>query len=93
MPYSNPIVRLYLSKKTILEKFYLAHLCQFIIFQYRIIVYQNVPIRRFHKHTKLAIMALQSVMPTLYSHINICSFYHYLDCKMLVNVKLDVNLG
>ena len=39
-----------------------------------------VIIRHFHKLKKLVIMAFQ------YS----CSFLHYLDVKMLVNMKLDV---
>ena len=46
-----------------------------------------VSIRVFYKHTMLPIMAL---LPTLYCHIYIYSFLHYLQCAMLVKVKIDV---
>ena len=42
--------------------------------------------RVFHKHTKLAILAL---LPTLYSHI-FAVLLLYLNSIMLVNLKLDV---
>ena len=31
-----------------------------------------------------------ALVPTLYSHMYICSFLHYLCLKIFVNVKLDV---
>ena len=46
-------------------------------------------VRHFHKHAKLAIMAL---MLTLFSHIFVVFFIIYLDFEVLVNVKLDMSV-
>ena len=46
-----------------------------------------ISIRHFHKHTKLAIIYINANIVVSY----ICSFLHYLDHKILVNIIVDVS--
>ena len=76
------------SPETSLQEIVVMAVNVFFIYKGGSIYLHNV-IRHFHKHAKLAIMAL---ILTLYSHIFAVFFIIYLDFKVLGNVKLDMSV-